>query len=202
MFPHFREDNVGHDPLKILIDISQLNYSTEDIHRFLMDEIGMEVEKFTHSTLLVLLTIGGTHSKMIRLYNALKKLDDGIVHLSTAKPHSRTSIPERIPPIHLATQPSRAFFGRRKAVPYTATVGMISATLVTPYPPGIPLLVPGQLISQEHIDFLKSINTPKVTIQGMFDGNIYVMADPPQLEAKRPVVASSNGIPGAEHPEA
>ncbi|MFT5683627.1 MAG: arginine decarboxylase, partial [Myxococcota bacterium] len=183
MFPHFREENVGHDPLKILIDISQLRYSTEDIHRFLMDEIGMEVEKFTHSTFLVLLTIGGTHSKMIRLYNALKKLDDGIAHLSKTKPRSRTAIPEQIPPINLAVLPSEAFFGKRRAVPYTRTVGMVSATLVTPYPPGIPLLVPGQWISQEHIDFLQSIHAPKVTIQGMFDGDIYVMAEPPEDNA-------------------
>lgn len=183
MFPHFVGDNVGHDPLKILIDISQLRYSTEDIHRFLMDEIGMEVEKFTHTTFLVLLTIGATHSKLIRLYNALKKLDDGIVHLSPAKPASRNTIPEVIPPISLAVLPTKAFFGPRKAVPYTRSVGMISATLVTPYPPGIPLLVPGQRISQEHIDFLLSINTPKVTIQGMFDGDIYVMAQPPADDA-------------------
>ena len=75
MFPHFSEDGMGHDPLKILIDVSALEYSNQEIHRYLMDEVGLEIEKFTHSTLLVLLTLGGQRSKIVRLYNALKKLD-------------------------------------------------------------------------------------------------------------------------------
>ncbi|MFP3459100.1 hypothetical protein R0J89_22885, partial [Psychrobacter sp. SIMBA_152] len=32
IFPHFSGDNMGHDPLKILIDISELPYSLKDIH--------------------------------------------------------------------------------------------------------------------------------------------------------------------------
>ena len=36
MFPHFEKDNIGHDPLKILIDVSALDYSNQEIHRFWM----------------------------------------------------------------------------------------------------------------------------------------------------------------------
>jgi arginine decarboxylase len=173
VFPHYANDNMGHDPLKILIDVSRLEYSPNDIHRYLIDEIGLEIEKYTHSTMLVLLTLGGTRSKIIRLYNALKKLDEGKAHLSKGK--GKLKIPEAIPSIDLKMLPADAFFGERESIPWQESAGRICAGLVTPYPPGIPLLVPGQLIQQEHIDYLKALSGQRLTLQGTFDGEIYVL---------------------------
>lgn len=175
IFPHFSGDNMGHDPLKILIDISELPYSLKDIHKFLLDEIGLEIEKYTHSTILVLLTLGGTRSKIIRLYNALKKLDGGKVKLS--KSTRRARLPENLPAIDLACIPSDAFYGERESVPISKSNNRICAGLVTPYPPGIPLLVPGQHITQDHIEYLKELAGQGLTIQGSFDGEIYVLKE-------------------------
>ncbi|BDX05465.1 aminotransferase class V-fold PLP-dependent enzyme [Planctobacterium marinum] len=172
LFSHFASDNMGHDPLKILLDISALDYSNQEIHRFLMDEVGLEIEKFTHSTILVLLTLGGMRSKIVRLYNALKKLDSGAVTLNKSK--RRSPLPAAIPPINLVTLPSDAFFSQRESIPWQDSVGRIAAGLVTPYPPGIPLLVPGQLIEQDHIDYIKALSSQKLTIQGLYDGELYV----------------------------
>lgn len=172
VFPHFEQDNMGHDPLKILIDISALEYSNQEIHRFLMDEVGLEIEKFTHSTILVLLTLGGMRSKIVRLYNALKKLDEGKVSLNKSK--SRSVMPATIPPIHLVELPSKAFFGKRESIGWQDSAGRIAAGLVTPYPPGIPLLIPGQLIEDDHINYLRSLSNQKLTIQGLYDGELYV----------------------------
>ena len=173
MFSHFEADNIGHDPLKILIDISALSYSNQEIHRFLMDEVGLEIEKFTHSTLLVLLTFGGMRSKIVRLYNALNKLDAG--HVSLRKSSRQKELPSKIPPISLAMLPSDAFFGKRETVPLQESVGRIAAALITPYPPGIPLLVPGQTVEAEHINYLYALSSQKLTIQGLIDGDIYVL---------------------------
>ena len=46
---------------------------------------------------------------------------------------------------------------------------------LTPYPPGIPLLVPGQTIEAEHINYLNALSSQKLTIQGLIDGDIYVL---------------------------
>lgn len=173
IFPHFESDNMGHDPLKILIDISELPYSHKDIHKYLLDEVGLEIEKYTHSTILVLLTLGGTRSKIIRLYNALKKLDSGRVKLTTSS--RRSKIPDNLPPIELACLPNEAFFGERECIPISETENRICAGLVTPYPPGIPLLVPGQIIRRPQLDYLAALTNQNLTIQGSFDGEIYVL---------------------------
>lgn len=173
LFPHFESDNMGHDPLKILVDISELPYSHKDIHNYLLDEVGLEIEKYTHSTILVLLTLGGTRSKIIRLYNALKKLDSGRVKLTTAS--RRSKIPNNLPPIELACLPNEAFFGQRECLPIAEVENRICAGLVTPYPPGIPLLVPGQIIRREQLEYLAVLTNQNLTIQGSFDGEIYVL---------------------------
>lgn len=178
VFSHFTSDNMGHDPLKILIDISALEYSNHEIHRFLMDEVGLEIEKFTHSTILVLLTLGGMRSKIVRLYNALKKLDEGKVTLNKSK--NRSPLPESIPAINLVQLPSAAFFSQRESIAWEQSAGRIAAGLITPYPPGIPLIVPGQLIEEAHINYLRSLASQKLTIQGVYDGEIYVMQQTPQ----------------------
>lgn len=175
IFPHFESDNMGHDPLKILIDISELPYSHKDIHKYLLDEVGLEIEKYTHSTILVLLTLGGTRSKIIRLYNALKKLDSGRVKLTTSS--RRSKIPDNLPPIELACLPNEAFFGARECIPISDTQNRICAGLVTPYPPGIPLLVPGQIIRRQQLDYLAALTNQNLTIQGSFDGEIYVLRE-------------------------
>jgi len=175
VFSHFESDNMGHDPLKILIDISALPYSCKTVHQYLMDEIGLEIEKYTHSTLLVLLTLGGTRSKIVRLYNALKKLDSGKVKLSSLKRPTR--VPDALPPIDLAMLPADAFYARRDHISIAESEGRICSGLITPYPPGIPLLVPGQKIQAQHLDYLKSLSMQQITIQGSLDGTIAVVAD-------------------------
>jgi arginine decarboxylase len=52
--------------------------------------------------------------------------------------------------------PRDAFFGAAESVPAEEAVGRIAAEQVTPYPPGIPVIVPGERIDENVIDYLKS----------------------------------------------
>lgn len=50
--------------------------------------------------------------------------------------------------------PRAAFFARVEQVPVDKAVGRVVAELVTPYPPGVPVLAPGERITQEVLDYL------------------------------------------------
>jgi arginine decarboxylase len=39
---------------------------------------------------------------------------------------------------------------------------VVSATFVTPYPPGFPVLVPGQVFSQQILTFMRNLDTPEI----------------------------------------
>jgi lysine decarboxylase len=55
----------------------------------------------------------------------------------------------------MAMTPAEAFFGHIEHVPLAHAAGRIAAEMVTPYPPGVPRLVPGQLIEEVHVTFLR-----------------------------------------------
>jgi arginine/lysine/ornithine decarboxylase len=59
-----------------------------------------------------------------------------------------------IAPGRQAMTPRDAFFARTRTVPATESIGEVSAELVIPYPPGIPVLAPGDIIAAEKIEFL------------------------------------------------
>jgi arginine/lysine/ornithine decarboxylase len=52
--------------------------------------------------------------------------------------------------------PRDAFFGPSRDVPADEAVGEIAAEQITPYPPGIPAIVPGERINSAVIDYLQS----------------------------------------------
>lgn len=148
--PNWKKDKLFKDPLKVLLDVSQLNYSPEDICIFLNKEAGIEIERRTKSTILVIFSIGTDRSMVYRLIYALKKVVDGRCYIpKKTKQAMQIDFPKENQIVML---PSDAFYSNRKLIEVKKAVGAVSASLVTPYPPGIPLLVFGQLIEQDHVD--------------------------------------------------
>ena len=79
--------------------------------------------------------------------------------------HGAASI-EKPPPVDLpapgalelenAMTPRDAFFARVEQVPIAEAVGRVVAEMVSPYPPGVPVLAPGEIVSREAVDYLTS----------------------------------------------
>ncbi len=157
------EDGIRLDPTKITVDISQTGRTAEAVQVELFEQFNIQVEKTTFNTITLLLTIGTTLGKVMRLENALKRMakdaketGDGL----ELKP------PPPLPPTgEIARLPRDVFFERGEVVQLmdsstelnSELEGTISADQITPYPPGVPVLVPGQVISNEVLDYLRSI---------------------------------------------
>jgi arginine decarboxylase len=76
--------------------------------------------------------------------------------------------------------PREAFFAETEQIPVEQAAGRISAEMVSPYPPGVPVLAPGEQISQEALDYLTS---------GVHAGMFIADAAGPEMNSIR-VVAS------------
>ena len=72
--------------------------------------------------------------------------------------------------------PREAFFADNETVSAQAAVGRVSAELIAPYPPGVPVLAPGELITAEAIDSLREVKA---------DGGRIAYAADPSLETFR-----------------
>jgi lysine decarboxylase len=58
--------------------------------------------------------------------------------------------------LETAMLPRDAFFGPVENIPVEEAPGRIAAEMATPYPPGVPLLLPGERINQAAVDYLRS----------------------------------------------
>jgi arginine decarboxylase len=75
-----------------------------------------------------------------------------------------------IPPIRLV--PRDAFLADTEFVPFKLSAKRICAEVITPYPPGIPVLSPGEEITPEIIDYLSLEKKAGVKMQGPYDDDL------------------------------
>ncbi|MEM8603556.1 MAG: aminotransferase class I/II-fold pyridoxal phosphate-dependent enzyme [Cyanobacteria bacterium P01_H01_bin.121] len=96
---------------------------------------------------------------------------------------SANTIPGASTPVHsqLRITPRTAFFGNHQDVAIEAAIGQVSAATVCPYPPGIPVLLPGEEIRSEAIDWLMTLANAGSTITGITEpfGTLRIVRDNP-----------------------
>ena len=77
-----------------------------------------------------------------------------------------------VTPATLAMTPHAAFFAPAHVVPLAESVGEVSAELVIPYPPGIPVLAPGEVITAEKVDYLQEGASQGMYLSGPADSSL------------------------------
>ncbi|CAN0320501.1 unnamed protein product, partial [Discosporangium mesarthrocarpum] len=65
-----------------------------------------------------------------------------------------------------------AFFAPSKQVAAAESVGMACAETICPYPPGIPILLPGEVITEKAIEFIGSVKAGGGVITGCSDSTL------------------------------
>jgi arginine decarboxylase len=167
-----RHDGIRLDPTKVTIDISGCGYTVEDLQKELFERYNIQVEKSTFNTLTLLLTVGTTRSKVSRLYDALMR-----IARQSRQPRRLVQTPEIPAFTKLKFLPRDAYYCGGELVPVfdererinRKLVGRICADQIVPYPPGIPVLVPGQQITAKVIDYLGDLlhSTKRMEMHGI-----------------------------------
>jgi arginine decarboxylase len=152
-----RTDGIRLDPTKITIDISSCGMTVDELQQELFTRFNITVEKSTFNTITLLLTIGTTRSKCSRLYDALMR-----IAREKRAPRRLYRTPEIPTFTELAYLPRDAYYCGGELLPLlddndqpnSTLIGRVCADQVVPYPPGIPVLVPGQLITDNIVEYL------------------------------------------------
>src|SRR5881394_753895 len=170
--PEVRADGILLDPTKVTIDISGCGYTVEDLQKELFERYNIQVEKSTFNTLTLLLTIGTTRSKVSRLYDALMR-----IARQGRPPRRLVQTPEITNFTRLRYLPRDAYYCGGELLPVfderervnRKLVGCVCADQIVPYPPGIPVLVPGQMITSKIADYLGNLlrSTRRMEMHGV-----------------------------------
>jgi len=155
-----KHDAIRLDPTKVTVDISGCGYTVDDLQKVLFERFNIQTEKSTFNTLTLLLTIGTTRSKVSRLYDAFMR-----IAREKRAPRRLVRTPEIPAFTKLRYLPRDAFYCGGELTPVLddkervnkALARRVCADQIVPYPPGIPVLVPGQVITREVADYLASL---------------------------------------------
>ena len=174
----FPESAFFRDPLRIVLRVDPGAVSMTDLIRT-MENAGIAVE-FADLTRLVLIVSPWQNEKDFdALLRVLSSCRIGEVREADARDRIEaerlwknlmTTIPERATHVRTAM-----FFARKESLPIAEAAGEIAGTAIVPYPPGIPLLWPGERITAELAGFLEVLIRLGIPVNGIHDGKIDII---------------------------
>lgn len=160
-----RSSSYDLDPTKLCITVTGLGITGAEVEILLREEYGIEVELSDLYNVLCLITPGDTEESVDRLVTALAKIAAGCFQ---KRPQREVVVRvPKMPP--LAMSPREAFYARTEKVPLFASEGRIMAEFLMVYPPGIPLLLPGERITAAVLEYIGEHMAAGLPVQGLED---------------------------------
>ncbi len=156
------------DFTKVTVNVENLGMTGIDAEKILRHEFKIQCELSDAANLLFLITYADTCATVAKLVDALKKFAAN----KKISPAPKRFIPTFNEISKSKVSPREVFFAENQAVEIEKSVGKICAEEVTFYPPGIPILNPGEIITAEIIDFIKEQKNIGERIIGAADVNL------------------------------
>lgn len=158
----------GLDPTKVTVGVKGLGLTGQQVELYLRYRHRIQVELSDLYNVLFIVGPGNTAEDIDKLLAALAALVK-----DEAGRRERTELPPALPPApRQILTPREAFFAPAESVPLAAARGRISTETVTCYPPGIPILCPGEEVTAEIIEHIEVMKSNGYRIQGPQDGGL------------------------------
>lgn len=154
------------DPTRLVIDVRPWHVSGPEAAEQLWAH-GVAVELAGQAYVLAIIGPADGYSEVDRLVQALGRLEP-----STGRVAGTLGEP---PWPELVLPPREAFLAEREPVPLVQARGRIAAELAAPYPPGIPVLAPGERITPEVIEYLERCRVLGVHLHGPADPTLHTI---------------------------
>ncbi|MEC2074755.1 aminotransferase class I/II-fold pyridoxal phosphate-dependent enzyme [Metabacillus fastidiosus] len=156
-----------YDPTKLIISVHELGITGYDAEKWLRESYQIEVELSDLYNILCLITPGDTENEANALVEALKTLS---VQCKANELPTGTKAEVLLPDIPLlALTPRDAFYSETEVVPFEESAGRIIAEFIMVYPPGIPIFIPGEIITEENLLYIKTNLEAGLPVQGPED---------------------------------
>lgn len=154
--------NFDLDPTKLTVNVTRSGMSGYEVEKILREEYHIQVDCSDPYNLIAIMGIGSDRSDVDALVNALTAIDK---KYRGKEKISLLNIPSLS--TEMVMMPRDVFLQHRvKRVPLSKAAGHISAQTLTPYPPGIPVLIPGERISSEICEYLLDLVSNDIRISG------------------------------------
>lgn len=166
------------DLTRLTVEVARCGWDGFSADDYFHGPLGVTAELPTLRHLTFILSHGNTPADGQRLIEAFTQL------VSQRSAISLSSVPmlPPLPPPQQMLSPREAFFANNQSVPIAAAVGRPCAELICPYPPGIPVLLPGERVTEAAIAYLQEVQKAGGRITGCADASLATL----QVVLERP----------------
>ena len=174
--PHDLPPPFALDETRLVVDIASLGVSGWDARRALVERHGVWPEMAGSGHLVFIITGADDESGVRTLVSALAALArearsatgfDGAASCPRPTDSSVARTSRRMPaPGRLVMRPRQAALGPARRVPWAQAPGHVAAATVTPYPPGTPLVIPGEMITDETAAYALELGARGAILRG------------------------------------
>lgn len=165
-------DNFDISRITLLI---KKNVSGSFINELLIKE-GIQLEMYNENHIIAISTICDTDFGLDLLFKSLKKIDSYLEKFSnkitienTLKPNNNIIKPK--------VRPKNMFYEEQQEVNFKLAENKICADFIIPYPPGIPLITPGEIITNDLINNINDLINSNINILGINENKIKIKKD-------------------------
>jgi lysine decarboxylase len=155
------------DPTKIVLRVQQLGASGVDIEEDLQ-AAGIRVEMADRDTIVFLGTIADSREDFLHLAEVLIPI---LKRRQEQRRESATALSWSVTPQRIISMRD-AYFAKTEMVLAAAALGRVSADLIAPYPPGVAVVAPGEVLTQQIVEGLASSRAAGVRIAYATDSTL------------------------------
>ena len=156
------------DPTKLTISSKELGITGFELDMILADKYHIQMELSDFYNVLAVGSFGDTKEGMDKLISALKEISEEFYGKRNPVPDflDIPNIPKKI------LEPREAFYSDKVSIPLKESIGEISGEFLLAYPPGIPVLCPGEIITKEVVDYVYDLKRANLYVQGTEDSTV------------------------------
>ncbi|XP_009789832.1 uncharacterized protein LOC107820429 isoform X1 [Nicotiana tabacum] len=168
-FPSF-SSSFSIDPLRFTIGVWQLGLSGFEADDILCKDFGVVCELVGTKSFTLAFNLGTQRDHVLRLVAGLKHLSEAShFHQPVKDEGKNVNHFACFGDVRMSMSPREAFFAKKRKVSIRDSLGEICGELVCPYPPGIPVLIPGEIITERALSYLLEIRSKGAVITGAAD---------------------------------
>ena len=166
------ENDNGFDPCKLVISVLNTNLSGKELQKILLKRYHLQIEMAAESYIVAIITMSDTKECFERLYKALTEIDNYIKDEKKNNKRKKNT---------LKTE-AKFTIAQTSVLSFTEvfledTLGKIAFDYINLYPPGIPILVPGEVVTDEIIRTLLLYEQENMHLQGVQGRKIRVVQE-------------------------
>ncbi len=158
------------DLSKLAVATAGSGLSGMEVYDILRDEYDIQIEFGDISNILAYISVGDKEQHIERLVGALAEI------ARRFSKEKRELLLYPLPQTLVAISPQEAYYGAKVSVPIEQSVGKIMGEMAMCYPPGIPILAPGELINAEAIEYIRYAKEIGCSIIGTHDPEVKQLA--------------------------